>query len=1089
MKELFIYTSNRLEKLSEKLAEIVSEPTENPLAPETIVVHSKGMGHWVSMALAEKNGVCANTLFHFPNEFLEKLFQLAGLDTGKSAIFEPDIMTFHLMKILLSCLEQKEFDEIKGYLSDDASGLKLYQLSGKISDMFDQYLTFRPDMVFSWEKGLEEHWQALLWRKMVTGTEKKHRAGLRRAFLERLPVVFKGENEFPRRVSVFGISYLPDFHLEVLAALSDFMQVNLFVLNPCREYWSDIVNEKEIRRIKGKYGKNEFSDEDLFFEKGNPLLSAFGTMGKDFFSRINGLEGIEVELFEQEKEDSVLSLVQSDILNLQDRTNNVDRELLRASDNTGKANQLNIRIHSCHSPMRELEVLHDQLLAMFEADPGLLPKDILVMAPDIETYAPFIHAVFDAQTDQRRKIPFSISDQSMLKDNSMVDGFMALLEVADSRFGCRQVMQLLDAPGVKETFGIREPDISLIEKWINDTNIRWGIDAFHREELGLPAFNDNTWRAGLDRLLLGYAMPGENRYMFAGILPYDDIEGGDAQLLGNFLDFFHRLLKAKKDLVEKRTLKQWSSLLRDLLDGFFISNHHSEMERQVLLRTFDRLSTAFNITGFDQDIDLPVVKGFLQHHLAGESKRGGFLSGGVTFCSMLPLRSIPSKVICLIGMNYDDFPRNRHPLSFDLMAAKPRPGDRIKRNDDKYLFLQALISARKKFYISYVGQSQYDNSQMPPSVVVSDLLDYLMKGFGFSASDIIVRHRLQAFSDGYFGDDANLFSYSREDFDACLAADKRLKNGPVQKVFIQDTVLPPDVGLKTVDLDALSRFFSHPSRYFLQQRLGIYFDDMLWDFNEKEEFELHGLNRYKVEQDLLRSAGEGWDFSRRYAVEQAMGRLPHGNSGKAVFSKLYSDVNGFREKARKYQDRLVTEELPVTLVVGDFTITGNIGEIYESGLVQTACKKIRSRHLMQTWIIHLVLCAAEKNRHVERTVLVGKDWTWLFRRPKDAGALLETLLTLYWDGLGNPLVFFPETSYAYAKHRMNKNSSEDSALQAARIKWAGNAFVPGESDDPYYQLCFPSHQFESVIEGGYFQETSIKLYKPMLDHCRGFEEY
>jgi exodeoxyribonuclease V gamma subunit len=1090
MKELFIYTSNHLDRLSEKLAEIVSQPVKNPLTPEIIVVHSKGMEHWVSMALAHINGISANIRFNFPNEFLSLMFDLAGLDTGERILFEPDIMTFRIMGALPSCSDQASFEEIKGYLAQDAVGLKRYQLASKISDTFDQYLTFRPEMIFSWEKGIEDHWQADLWRHLAGGNENRHRAGLRRGLLDMLPVMSTDKNPFPQQVSVFGVSWLPPFHLEVLSALSHLIRVNLFILNPCREYWSDIVNEKEIKRIKGKTGDSGIGEDALYFEQGNPLLSAFGTMGKDFFSRIAELEGVETELFAGNKKDTILSLVQSDILNLQDRTGAGYRQTQgEAGVRENLPGELNIRIHSCHSPMRELEVLHDRLLAMFEKSPGLAPRDILVMAPDIDTYVPYIHAVFDAQTDPKLKIPFGISDRTMAADNPLFDGFMALLEIADSRFGIRQVLKLLEFPGVKEMFNIRESEMPLIEKWIGDTNIRWGIDATHRKELGLPEFYENTWQAGLDRLLLGYAMPGRKKSIFQGILPYDDIEGGDTQVLGKFLSYFQRLLDVRKDLKEQRSLDQWSALLKALLHNFFAPDTTAEMERRILMRALDRLETVFNISGFDQAVNPAVIRTFLQDCLAQESRRGGFISKGVTFCSMLPLRSIPSKVICLIGMNYDAFPRTRPLLSFDVMAANPKPGDRIKRNDDKYLFLQALISAGEQFYISYVGRNQHDNAQIPPSVVVSDLLDYLTKGFGLKETDIVVRHRLQAFSDGYFGNDENLFSYSGEDFNTCLAAGRRLAAGPVRRTFIDDDLPSPDIELKTVDLGGLSRFFSNPCRYFLQQRTGIYLDDELWAFNETEDFELHGLNQYKIEQDTLLSAGEGVGFVENHAVEKALGRLPHGPSGEAAFSNVYSDVEAFREKIRKYKDGPVSDNLPVLATIGDFTVTGHIDEVYESCAVRAIFAKIGSRHLIHSWIAHLVACLGEYGGGVEKTILVGKDATWLMKPPPDACHLLEKILALYWVGMKTALPFFPETSFAYAGQRLDKNAPEDKALQAARSKWIGNSpHFRGESEDPYYQLCFPLHRFESAVKTGDFQEISVEIYEPLLANCVNYKE-
>jgi exodeoxyribonuclease V gamma subunit len=180
-------------------------------------------------------------------------------------------------------------------------------------------------------------------------------------------------------------------------------------------------------------------------------------------------------------------------------------------------------------------------------------------------------------------------------------------------------------------------------------------------------------------------------------------------------------------------------------------------------------------------VEIEVVKSCLENLLEHVNFGHGFISSGVTFCAMLPMRSIPFKVVCLVGMNMDAFPRESKILGFDLMAKNPRIGDRSRRNDDKYLFLEALISARNKLYISYVGQSIRDNTRISPSVLVSELIDYIKEGFGLSEDEIVTFHRLQAFSSEYFNTDSKLFSYSNENFAASFS--RRFQSGPSGKIF------------------------------------------------------------------------------------------------------------------------------------------------------------------------------------------------------------------------------------------------------------------------------------------------------------------
>jgi len=767
MPGLNIFTSNRLEMLAKQLSRIIGKPVgstlPSPLSREIIVVQSKGIERWLSMELARHNSISANIFFPFPNTCLNEVFKKLMPDMPEESLFDPDVMTFRIMDILPECRHRSGFESIKKYLADDKSKQKLFQLSEKISETFDQYLVFRPDIIFKWEEGKEDHWQAKLWRELISGNENQHRAWLRKTLIQKVRDRSDKISDLPGRIFIFGISYLPPFHTQVFAELSSVVQVNFFVLNPCMVYWADIVSEKEKSRIKRQYVAGASALDELHLETGNSLLASMGKQGRDFFELISGFDCESYELFEDQAEYDMLSCVQSDILYLRDRKHAKNKFLINIETDTS------IQVHSCHSPMREIEVLHDNLLAMLEKNPDLKPKDIVVMTPDIETYAPFIHAVFDAQAYASLRIPFSIADRSIKKESRIIDSFLSILDLKNSRLGADQVISLLESLGIKEKFEMTESDMQIVRGWINDTRIRWGIDAISRTSLNLPAFHENTWRAGIDRMLLGYAMPGHERDMFCGILPYDNIEGNEVKILGRLLEFLDRVFKCVNNLSQPKTLSGWHDALNSIIDRFLPRNDDDiEREIEFIRHVINDILRIQELSDFDENIDIEVIKTYLETHFERENLGAGFIAGGVTFCAILPMRSIPFEVVCLVGMNNDAFPRDSKTLSFDIIAKYPKPGDRLRRNDDKYLFLEALISARKKLYISYVGQSIEDNTQVPPSVVVSELLDYIKEGFYVPEQcildHVITKHRLQAFSPEYFKGNSKLFSYAEENF-------------------------------------------------------------------------------------------------------------------------------------------------------------------------------------------------------------------------------------------------------------------------------------------------------------------------------------
>jgi exodeoxyribonuclease V gamma subunit len=1068
--QINLFTSNRLEILSEKLAEVLRQPLASPLQQEIILVQSKGMERWVSMELARHNGICANCRFPFPNRFVYDVFRGIIPDLEETSPFTPEIMTWKVMEALPLHLKKKGFAALRNYLSEGAADLKLFQLSQRIADLCDQYLLFRPEMVLSWEKGEDDRWQAILWRELVKGNEQKHRAALQKIFLEAIKKPEVKLETLPERIAVFGISALPPFHVEVLAAIARLIEVNLFLLNPCREYWGDLLTRWETRKVQEKERKKGSRREDLHLEKGNSLLASTGMLGRDFFELISNYQAGEKEFFIDPGENILLSCIQGDILNLREGSpgEGGKKEIGRQDDS--------IQVYSCHSPMREVEALQDRLLSLFESDPTLLPKDILVMTPDMETYSPFIQAVFSVPHDDPRWIPFSIADRGVRQESQLADTFLSLLDLPGSRFTTSQVMAVLENQSLQRRFSISGGDLERIHRWIRDTRIRWGIDKESRKDLGLPEFPENTWRAGLERMLLGYAMPGQGEKMFKGILPYDEIEGSDAAVLGHFVALAERLFALEKELGEQRTLEEWEEFLARILDDFFLPDKDTERDILFIRRVLRALGEKQGLAGFDEKVSWGVIKSNLRSSLEKEGFGYGFLAGGITFCAILPMRSIPFRVICLLGLNDDSYPRQTQSLGFDLMAGKPRPGDRSRRNDDRYLFLEAILSAREKLHISYVGQSIQDNSIRPPSVLVSELLDYIEEGFEAPGKkvveQIVFRHRLQAFSPEYFKKSGNLFSYSRENFDAAKHALNPRKEG--KPFFTQGLPAPPEEW-KTVEVSQLSRFLGNPARFLLNQRLGIYLEEEEVLFEEVEPFEVKGLKRYQLEMELFERRFEKRNLKEVFEAIKASGQLPHGIPGKCFYQEACQEVETFVARLAPYLEGAVLEPLDADLPIGEFRLRGRIEGIYPMGLLHFRYTQVKPRDRLRIWINLLVLNEVGNQAYPGNAILVCKDAGCQYPAVEKSKDLLEALLEIYWQGLREPAHFFPASSFAYAE-ALSRGKDPDQALEAARRKWEGSDFNLGESEDLNYRLCF---EYADPLDED-FARLSKTVFAPLL---------
>lgn len=841
---LHLHQSNQLERLSERLGQVIAEPKPAPLAPEVIVVPNARVGRWLSLELAKQLGISANLRTLFPAEFVWEVARALLPDVPGHSLFDRDLLLWRIFRALSKRGRGAAFQLIEAYLKD-GDDLRRYELAARIAHLFDQYLVYRPDLVRQWGAGKEDHWQAALWRELVAETDSRHWARLQEELLVALTRGDSSVARLPSRLSLFGPSALSPGYLSIVAALAPHTEVHLYILNPCRAYWGDVVSERRL--ATGAANKKQAL---RYAETGNALLASLGPQGRDFIDMLIEHGPVEDDLYAEPGEDTLLHRIQADILDL--------RNTGAGSEDSKRAieERRSLQVHACHSPMREIEVLYDQLLSLIE-ERGVRPSDIVVMTPDIEVYAPYIEAIFSTAAPDRR-IPFSIADRSLPAESAVVASFFALLALPDGRFDANTVLALLETDAIQRRFGLAETDVPLIRHWVRESGIRWGIDAKTREDLGLPAFAENSWEQGLDRLMLGYALPAEGASLFADILPYDDIEGSRAQTLGRLHAFGRRLFDLCGGLRERKPVSQWVQTLGRALDAFFDPSEAEEADLQAIRRALTALDEAVAAAGLEEAVTLDLVRSHLEQTIEPPRLGGRFLAGGVTFCALVPMRSLPFRVVCLIGMNDGSFPRTQTPPSFDLIAQEFRRGDRSRRDDDRYLFLETLLSARDVLYVSYVGQSIRDNASIPPSVLVSELLDYARQAFLPTkkkdvVEELVVHHPLQAFSPRYFVPEERLFSYSEElgRASSIAAAERR------DSVPLLESLPPAEVEWRTVTVDRLVRFFRNPARYLLRERLGILLEESEGLIDSREPFELDWKEELEVRAPLLENELRG----------------------------------------------------------------------------------------------------------------------------------------------------------------------------------------------------------------------------------------
>lgn len=1157
---LMIVHGNRPESLRDLVVEWMRAHPLAPLETETLLVQSNGIAQWLRLGLAAEpaHGGCGIAMaldFLLPSSFLWRAYRAV---LGEAAVpevspFDKPRLIWRLMRLLPALIERPAFASLRRFLAADEDLRKRYQLAERLADLFDQYQVYRADWLMAWGAGedvlirprgareplaADRLWQAELWRALLTDIEAGGEArdsgrwAVHRRFMIEAGRLDRMERPpaLPRRIVVFGISALPRQALEALWALARWSQVLMCVHNPCRHHWADIVADRDLLRAREarqarRPGQPDGLDEDALHQHAHPLLAAWGRQGRDFIGLLDEHDsgdararyrrdieaiGARIDLFEEHAraEPRLLHQMQDDILDLAPLGET--RERWPAVDVAGDDS---IRFHLAHSRQREVEILHDQLLAAFDADPGLRPRDVIVMVPDIENYAAHIQAVFGRHaSDDPCRIPFSVADRGPRAQSAVPGALRILLDLPRSRFAVSEMLGLLDVPALRARFGLEEGDLPLLHRWIREARIRWGLHAEQRASLGLPAEDGHTWLFGLRRLLLGYAV-GESDgrgEAWVGIEPCAQVGGLDAERLGPLVCLIERLEHHWRTLREPAPPACWHARLGALCEDFFAPQEMGDVA--LLGRLRDALDEWLNTcreAALEEAMPLSVVG---EHWLATLEDGGltqRFFAGSVTFATLMPMRAIPFRLVCLLGMNDGDYPRRQAPADFDLMAGDYRPGDRSRREDDRYLFLEALLSARDRLYISWIGRRISDNSPRPPSVLVAQLRDHLARGWvstdpGRPLLDALtVVHPLQPFNPAYFPLDqaGSLFTYAHE-WRLDASAGSRMGEGAPR--------LAAPEGELTLDFDALAAFLRDPVRAFFQQRLGVYFRDENDENEDHEPFVLDALENWRLQAELIHvqlTALRRNEAPSR-ALEQALrrlsgrGELAVGAFGEHMADTLrapmddlmvrYTDALG-RWPSRIEAPRLT--RLKFALDGASLTLSGRLDALHAGAqgrarLVLDSGSLIRERKyrfdkLLAHWVQHLVLpleAALDDGETSWTTEIHSKAGSVSFQplTREAAQAVLSDLLTVWREGMCRPLPYTAPLGDACL------HASEEARYDAMRKAYEGGYRQSGEVDrNPYLRRAYP--EFDALWCAGESAQWAERLLGPLRELVKAIE--
>lgn len=1064
--------SNALDVLAGVLAARLRTPLvgDDWLRPELVLVPQVSMRRWLQQALAQHSGICANVRFLTPGEFGDVALDANLGAAARDVRLRPQSLRWSLLQRLWEAPPVAW----RGFIAGDGvadGGRRAWSLACALATTFEKYQAWRRDLLLRWEAGAEpDDPQAQLWRQVAVG--RAHRARRIGEYLARFGTdgaqVPAG---LPPRLSVFACQNVSPDVLQVIASQSRAGLQEFYLHTPSRAFWGDLA----------RWSHDYVPADDGVFATGNPLLAGWGRAERDFVAALGSGEAVhadyETPAFVEPPRTTLLGRLQADVLDNLDPVDSLrgDANWPRATVDRGDPS---LQFHACHTRAREVQVLHDQLRALLEAptpDGGthLQPREIAVLAPDIDLYAPHIEAVFGGALGSARELPYTIADTSPLASESMADAFARLLDLPLRAPSLAEVIDLLAVPAIAERFGIDDAMRGSLQGWLQAAGARRGFDAGEGDAGEGNGDNAYTFAFALDRLLLGYAS-GDDSDIAAGsgqaIAPWPELEGQSALALDALLRVIARLREATRTLAGPHPPQEWATRLEQLLLALFGEEPRDARDLRTLARLRSAIATFAEgaaDAGFVLPVEHAVVRDQLLADLRAGDARAPFLSGGICFGRMVQMRLIPFQVICLLGMDDGAFPGSdaRDPLNRivqSLATHERRVGDPSRRDADRYLFLQLFASAGRSFYLSWQGFDPRDGSARAPASVVAELLDTAARYHAGDPEDVraelVVRHALQPFSPAAFGAahvDESAGDPRRFSFDArwALPSTPPLASLPVfaaPGVLAHADIMHTEAS-PVLNLDALRRALTQPQALYLREGLGLRLseDEPPLDdhepFGEPDALAAYGL-RTQVFAAWLR-AGERPDVVTLHAHLLARAQVAPGADGRATLARLLELIAPFAQTALAAGFRGAGESVPVELALGDVTFVGRLRDVYPQGALRVALRNggVHGGHVLRHRLDALVASALGLPVHQLQGAKKKDDppeLDTLLRLPADgARAALRSLVALQRRMRLAPLPFLPKSGFA-----LWSADTPESGLCDARMQWVGGDYAHAESD-------------------------------------------
>lgn len=1106
---LHVHRAERADILADTLAEMLSDPLDDPFLTEVVAVPAQGIERWLAHRLAHRlgaepgraDGVCANITFLSPSALVHAALHGPGGNDPDEDPWRPARAVWPLLEVLDDCVNEAWCGPLGAHLRrSDASGgppARRYTIARHIAELWWSYAIHRPELLSAWAVGDDSgvpadlRWQPELWRRLrarIGGPDPAERLAATTAALRADPA----RVDLPPRVSLFGPTRLPADHLAVLDALAEHREVHLWLPHPSPRLWTRVAKLPRCMTVPTR------RDDPSRDTAHHPLLASLGRDVRELQVRLSSLTTVNHHHPAPEPPATLLGRLQADLR--EDRP--------PSGDFRPGPTDRSVQVHACHGPARQVEVLREVILGLLAGDPTLELRDIVVMCPAIETFAPLISAAFGLEIDDEQdlggaadrgeihpghRLRVRIADRALREINPVLDVAGRLLELADARLTASEVLDLLGTAPVRRRFHLGTAELDRLRELTISAGVRWGVDAAHRRPYRLDSFGQNTWAAGLDRMLLGVAMDESSMHWLGTALPLDDVDSRDVELVGTLAEFLDRLATAINTLSGEQPLTQWITALTDALDALTDTGPTESWQATQARAELAGIVRTAGPYAAEVPLGLTDVRGLLGDRLQGRPTRANFRTGALTVCTMTPMRSVPHRVVCLLGLDDGVFPRAVAENGDDLLARDPRVGERDMRSEDRQLFLDAITAATEHLVVLYSGADERTGAHRAPAVPLGELLDTIAATAGPEVLDrVVVHHPLQPFDPrnfvpGQLGAPGP-FSFDRSELAGARAA-VGAKTPPAP-------LLPHPLPAPTVDviaLDDLVRFVENPVREFFRQRVGLSTYEADEDPGDAIPVELDGLEKYAIGERLLRDRLAGHDVQTCTQAEWRRGTLPPGQLGWTTLTEVLGDVEDVVAAATGH---LVGEpdshDVDVELPDGT-RLVGTVGDLRGCNLTHVTYQRLDAKQRIAAWVRLLALTTTTPDRRW-RAVTIGRG------RPsgakvatigplpaQQARQVLADLVALHREGLREPLPLPPRTALTYARIRTAGGSASDALAEAIR-EWCGGKF-PERDSNRAFTLAFGDRAGAEVLtrpapgrgaEPTLFGSLAMRLWTPVL---------